>query len=515
MKQIIKVNIKKVKADFADRKTDLLAVGMFEGDKGTEKAYSKLDKQLDGGISRLIKLGDFKGKLKSTSLVYGTKKTAADRILLVGLGDRKKFEADNLRQAAAVASSKAVDLKAEKSVFAVHQSLDKELDIQQAGQIIAEGVYFGSYRYDEFVTEDKDGRSKKLNVEVAETKASDLNKLGKGITAGKAIGESQSYARTIANRPGNIINPPELAKEARKLARQIPGLSCTVFDKKKMKQKKMGGVLAVGQGSQSDPRFIVLRYNPRAGKGKVPTICLVGKAITFDSGGISIKPSSGMQDMKLDKSGGISVLGAMRAIAKLKPKVKVYGIIPSAENMPSGTSYRPGDIVTTYSGKTVEIHNTDAEGRMILSDGIHYATEQKPDAIVDIATLTGACMIALGKHKAGLMGSDDELIEQLKQASESSGEKVWHLPSGEEYLEQMKSKVADLKNIGGRWGGASTAGAFLGSFAGGCKWAHIDMAGVDMFEGSKAGQTPGSSGFGVRLLSNFVLNSEGKTAKKK
>jgi len=515
MKQLIKVDIKKVKADFTERKTDLLVVGMFEGDKGTEKQYSKLNNQLKNGISRLIKLGDFKGKLKSTALIYGTDKSAADRVLLVGLGDKKKFEPDNLRQAAAVAASKAVELKAKKSVFAIHHGIGNKCDAQQAGQVIAEGIYFGSYRYDEYVTKEENGRSKKLSVEIAENKSSVLTKLGKGMTVGGIIGEAQSYARTLSNRPANVINPPELAKEARKLARQIPGLTCTVFNKSKLKQKKMGGVLAVGSGSASEPRFIVLRYNPRSGKGKAPTVCLVGKAITFDSGGISIKPSSGMQDMKLDKSGGISVLGAMRAIAKLKPKVKVFGIIPSAENMPSGTSYRPGDIVTTYSGKTVEVHNTDAEGRMVLIDGIHYATEQKPDAIVDIATLTGACMVALGKHKAGLMGSDDKLIEQIKQASELSGEKVWQLPCGEEYLEDMKSKIADLKNVGGKWGGACTAAAFLRNFAGKCKWAHIDMAGVDMFEGGKAGQAPGSSGFGVRLLSSFVLNTAGKTAKKK
>jgi leucyl aminopeptidase len=506
MKQIIKVNVKTTKADFSKCKTDLLVVGMFEKDKGTEKQYSALNNQLDKGISRLVKLGDFKGKLKSTSLIYDSGKSKAERVLLIGLGDRKKFELDNLRQAAASAAAKAVQLKTVKSVFALHQGLDSKIDIQQAGEAIAEGVYFGAYRYDEFVTENKDARGKKLDVEIPENDGRVIGKLRKGVSNGKIIGDSQSYARTIANRPGNVINPAELAKLAKKLANQTTGLSCTVFNEKQLKQKKMGGVLAVGSGSATPPRFIVLRYNPRSVKGKVPTICLVGKAITFDSGGISIKPSSGMQDMKLDKSGGIAVLGAMRAIAKLKPKAKVYGIIPSAENMPSGTSYRPGDIITTYSGKTVEVQNTDAEGRMVLIDAIHYATQQKPDAIVDIATLTGACMVALGKHKAGLMSNDDTLIEQLKKASQMSGEKVWNLPCGEEYLEDMKSKIADLKNIGNRWGGACTAAAFLGSFAGKCKWAHIDMAGVDMFDGGKAGQAPGSSGFGVRLLNKFVLN---------
>ena len=271
----------------------------------------------------------------------------------------------------------------------------------------------------------------------------------------------------------------------------------------------MGGILAVGSGSKSEPRLIVLKYTPaKKAKSKALTIGLVGKAITFDSGGISIKPSSGMQDMKFDKCGGLAVLGAMKAISKLKPATTVYGIIPSAENMPSGTSYRPGDIITTFSGKTVEVQNTDAEGRMILCDGIHYAVSRKCDAIVDIATLTGACMVALGKYKAGLMGNDDGVIKQLQTASEESGEAVWHMPSGDEYAEEMKSKIADLKNIGSRWGGACTAAAFLGQFAGDTKWAHVDMAGVDMFDSAnnKEGSV-GATGFGVRLLTTYVMNA--------
>jgi leucyl aminopeptidase len=252
--------------------------------------------------------------------------------------------------------------------------------------------------------------------------------------------------------------------------------------------------------------MIVLKYNAPAKGGKKPaTIGLVGKAITFDSGGISIKPSAGMEEMKFDKSGGIAVLGAMKAIAGLKPAVSVYGIIPSAENMPSGSSYRPGDIVTTLSGKNVEIMDTDAEGRMLLCDAIHYAVTKKCDKIVDIATLTGACAVALGLYQAGLMGNDDKLIEQLKTAAEKSGEKVWHLPCDEYYLEEMKSKIADLKNLGSRWGGASTVAAFLKEFADGISWAHIDMAG--MMEGNEISKKltgPGSIGYGVRLLTEFV-----------
>jgi leucyl aminopeptidase len=304
------------------------------------------------------------------------------------------------------------------------------------------------------------------------------------------------------------MNPPALAAAAKKVARETVGLSCTVFDEKQLKQKKMGGILAVGLGSVNKPRLIVLKYTPTGKtRAKATTIGLVGKAVTFDSGGISIKPAAGMQDMKMDMSGGAAVLGALKAAAELKLGLNVYGIIPSAENLPSGTSYRPGDIVTTYSGKTVEVQNTDAEGRMILCDALHYAVEQKCDVIADIATLTGACVVALGKHKAGIMGNDATVIKQLQAAAEASGEKVWHMPSGEEYLEEMKSKIADLKNIGSRWGGACTAAAFLGQFVSDVKWAHVDMAPTEaMLQGDKKPGAVGSTGFGVRLLTTYLMN---------
>jgi leucyl aminopeptidase len=252
-------------------------------------------------------------------------------------------------------------------------------------------------------------------------------------------------------------------------------------------------------------RVLVLEYSPTGATKKTPKIGLVGKAVTFDSGGISLKPGAGMHDMKFDKSGGIAVLGAMNAIAQLKPKCKVYGLIPAAENMPGTGSYRPGDIVTTYSGKTVEIQNTDAEGRMILCDAIAYAEKLGCKSIVDIATLTGACVVAIGQKRAGLMGNDDKLIKRLQDASVVTGERLWHLPCDDEFVEEMKSKIADLKNVGGKWGGACTAAAFLSQFVDKAKWAHIDMAGVGVW-GANPDDAPGSVGFGVRLLTAFAMN---------
>ncbi len=269
----------------------------------------------------------------------------------------------------------------------------------------------------------------------------------------------------------------------------------------------MGGVLAVGSGSQNKPRFIVLKYSPANKPAKhLPTIGLVGKAITFDSGGISIKPADHMDEMKLDKTGGITVLATMKTVAQLQLQLNVFGIIPSAENLPSGTSYRPGDIITTFSGKTIEVINPDAEGRMILCDGLAYAAKQNCDIIIDIATLTGACRVALGKYMAGLMGNDEKLIKQLQKAADESGEKVWSLPCGDEYAEEMKSKIADLRNTGSRFGGACTAAAFLRQFIGNAKWAHLDIAGTEMFDKPTEYNAEGSSGFGVRLLTTYLIN---------
>jgi len=301
-----------------------------------------------------------------------------------------------------------------------------------------------------------------------------------------------------------------LANIARELARRTKGLGCMIFDDKQLAAKGMGGLLAVGSGSQNKPRFIILKYSP-ANKAatRQPKIALVGKAITFDSGGLSIKPAKTMDHMKFDKTGGIAVLAVMRVVAELQLPLNVLGLIPSAENLPSGTSYRPGDIITTFSGKTVEVLNTDAEGRMILCDALAYAVKQKCDIIIDIATLTGACMVALGRNKAGLFGNDDKLIKQLQRAAEGSGEHVWAMPSGDEYADEMKSKVADLKNIGSKWGGACTAASFLRQFVGQTKWAHLDIAGVDVFEKPNDFAAQGSSGFGVRLLTNYLMSLAG------
>jgi len=511
MKDIIDVKIKTRTVDFLTCETDLLVTGHFSDAKGLDKVNAELNSKLDGAIERLIKLGDFKGKDGTSAIVYGNANIGAKRILLVGLGEKKKTTPDTIRKAAALAANRAVSMKAESMSLALHRAFGGRFDLVKMGQANAEGVYFGSYRYDEFVTENDNGRLGKLAVEVIDSDSAKTRKLSNGIVSGVIIGQSQSYARTLMNRPANIINPAEIAAAAKKLARQCKNLSCTVFDEKQLAAKGMGGILAVGSGSENKPRLIVLKYTPTGRvNSKAPSVGLIGKAITFDSGGISIKPAPNMDQMKLDKTGGIAVLCTMKAVAELGLDVAVLGLIPSAENLPSGTSYRPGDIITTFSGKTVEVQNTDAEGRMVMCDALHYADKEKCDVIIDIATLTGACKVALGSYMAGLMGNDEKLIKQLQRAAEESGEKVWHMPSGDEYAKEMKSKIADLKNIGSRWGGACTAAAFLRQFIGERKWAHLDIAGVELFEKATEYSTEGSSGFGVRLLTSYIMNLAGK-----
>ncbi|MBN2312545.1 MAG: leucyl aminopeptidase, partial [Sedimentisphaerales bacterium] len=505
MKEIIEVELKTQKVDLSQCKTDMLAVGHFSDAENLDKINKELDTRLGGAISRLIDLGDFKAKEGTSAVVYGNEQVGAKRILLVGLGEKKKATLDTLRKAAAHAAQKSVETKAATVGLALHKAFGR-LDAAMMGQACAEGTYFGGYRYDEYITESENGRLDSLKVDLVDTDAAKLQKLKTGLARGTTIGKAQSFARTLGNRPANVITPAALAAVAKDLAKGSKTLSCTIFDEKQMTDKGMGGVLAVGSGSKNPPRFIVLKHSPGKAESVLPTVALVGKAITFDSGGISIKPSANMEDMKFDKCGGLAVLGAMKAVAELGLPLNVFGIIPSAENMPSGTSYRPGDIINTYSGKTVEVQNTDAEGRMILCDGLHYAVQQKCDVIIDIATLTGACVVALGKYMAGLMSNNDGLTKQLQKAADDCGEKVWPMPSGEEYAKEMKSKIADLKNISGRWGGACTAAAFLGQFVGETTWAHLDMAGVWNFEKATEFTSEGASGYGVRLLTTYLIN---------
>lgn len=505
MKKVMETEVVCRKADPLEIRADVLAIGVFEKEP-LSGLTERLDKRLKGQISRLLDLKDFKGKSQTTALLYSRGFIGAERVLLVGLGEKKKADLDTLRKAAAMVASTAVDLKASDLAVAVDWREWVNVAPEELAQSVAEGIHFGAYRYIEYRSpEPSEPWIGSLRAVLTEPDEKRLLSLQRGVRIGSILGKAQNYARTLANRPANVMTPVALAAEARKLARRTTGLRCTVLDDRKLAAQKMGGILAVGGGSANPPRLIVLKYSPPGAARKAAPLALIGKAITFDSGGVSLKPSEGLHEMKFDKSGGAVVLAAMSALAALKPRGVIYGIIPAAENLPSGTSYRPGDIVTTFSGKTVEIQNTDAEGRMLLCDAIAYAVRLGCDPIVDTATLTGACVVALGTRRAGLMGNDSKLLDAIQRASERTGERVWRLPCDDEYVEAMKSQIADLKNVGGKWGGACTAAAFLSQFVGKARWAHLDIAGVGVW-GAGEKDTPGSIGFGVRLLTTLAMN---------
>ncbi len=503
-KQIIKIDVKAAKADITKLKVDVAAVGIFSDVKPTA-FLKKLDGLLDGAISRLKKIGDFKASAGSSIFIYTHGKIAAERLLLVGLGEKKKKTADTVWRAAAKAAFEAVNINAK--TLAIFRHNETKIDFPRLGRIIAEGVHFGGYRYDEFVTGQENGRKNSLSALIVDEDLANIRKINEGIKIGQIIGSAQNFARTLCNRPGSILYPAQFAAEARKVAASVKGLSCTILDEKKLAQKKMGGIVAVGQGSIHKPRMIILKYTPRGRKKNASPIALVGKAITFDSGGISLKPSADMHEMKYDMTGGAAVLMTMEIIAKLKLPAEVYGIICAAENKPDGASFLPGDILTTFSGKTVEVLNTDAEGRLVLCDGLEQARVLKCKTVIDLATLTGACVVALGKHKAGLFSNDDKLAEKLKNAAKDSGEPLWQLPYEQEYIDEIKGKIADLKNTGSKGGGACTGAAFVGEFAKGLAWAHLDIAGkMDASEPMKKYAEAGSIGFGIRLLTSFLMN---------
>jgi leucyl aminopeptidase len=417
----------------------------------------------------------------------------AARVLIAGLGKRSEFSLEKLRRATGVAVRHLCQAGIERAAIQTEPDPDSVA-------AIAEAATLASYKFTEFKPANSHIELKSLTICVP--LKSDIPTIKAAMNRAQSIAESANFARGIGNLPGNVIYPATLADRARALAKEC-GLKITVLNRRALEAGAFGGLLAVGSGSAREPHLIALEYNG-GGKGQKP-VALVGKAITFDTGGISIKPADKMDEMKFDKCGGCAVLGILRAVAKLKLPLNVLGVIAAAENMPGATSYRPGDIVTSYAGGddrgvTIEVLNTDAEGRIVLGDALAYARERQPQAIVDFATLTGACVVALGNHAAGLFGNDDALIEKLRAAGERTGERCWPLPLWQEYRDMIKSDVADHKNQGPRPGGAITAAAFLQKYVGETPWAHLDIAGTGSTTEERPYLGKGATGFGVRLL---------------
>lgn len=476
-------------------KSDVLAF-FFHQDKGIQnKERSVLAKKLGSRMLLPFDTGDFKGKAGETALVYGDGKTST-RVLLVGLGEQKNLSLEQYRRSAAVAAKRAQKLTAKSLALWFPGPVQHPADVLRA---MGEGALLALYRFDKYITKKEDDSN---GVETV-TICSDLRPVA--TAASKAVGECQIIAeatmtaRNLANAPGNEIYPETLAEKAQELGKRL-GFGVTVLEETELRKLGMGGILGVAQGSVRPPRFIILEY----GKSSLKPVVLVGKGVTFDSGGISIKPSANMAEMKMDMSGAAAVLGTFEAVARLKLPVKIVGLIPAVENMPSGSSLRPGDILRHYNGRTSEVDNTDAEGRLILADALGYAEKYKPAAVIDLATLTGACVVALGHHASGMMGNDASLMAQLKAAGEETYERVWELPMFDEYEKLIKSDVADVKNVGGRWAGAITAAWFLKKFTGKYRWVHLDIAGTAMLEEATEYHQRGGSGIGVRLLTEFL-----------
>jgi len=454
------------------------------------------DEPLPVEVAALLEPADFGGRPNQTLLLYPRGAVAPKRLLLVGLGKRQKASTETIRRASATAVKEAQKLK----VAAVTIGTNGDLGLEAAAQAFAEGFELGAYRFWRYRTGLSDEQTFQVERAVVFSKTDE--RAGAGVATGQAIARGVNFARDLVNGPGYAMHPPELGEEAVKLGQRV-GLKVTVLDMAQLIEQGFGGILAVGKGSEHEPRFIVMEYG-EAGKG-TPTICLVGKGLTFDSGGLSLKPAEAMETMKSDMGGSAAVFGAMQAIAELNLPLHVVGLVSAAENMPSSNAYRPGDIVKTLSGKTIEVLNTDAEGRIILSDALFYAQRYKPDAIVELSTLTGAIIIALGPHATGLMATDQKLADKLIKAGEISSERVWQLPLWDEYHAMVQSQIADLKNLAGRAAGSITAGAFLAAFVGDYPFAHLDIAGTAWVDRpAKPYDTFGGTGVGVRLLAEFL-----------
>jgi leucyl aminopeptidase len=487
---------------------DAIIVNLFEGVTAPGGATGAVDAALrlgkaeaHGAISQLIHLGDLTGRLNEVGVVYTYNQLPAPRVFIAGLGKREAFTLDRIRQASGSAVRKARDLGCKRVATIVHGSGIGGLDPQWAAQATVEGALMGSYQFSEHKSQADDRAIEELLV--VEYDGSKLDAVKAGAQAGEAIARAVNAARSLINRAPNVLYPDAFAQAAREMAAQH-GLQCVVLTEAEIATAGMGGVLAVSQGSQHPPRFVILEYVPEGQEGEMLPLVFIGKGVTFDTGGISIKPSDGMQAMKADMSGAAAVFGAMQAIADLKARRRVIGLLPLVENMPSGNAYRPGDVLTMMSGLKVEVVSTDAEGRLILADALHYAKRYRPRGVVDLATLTGACVVALGEGiAAGVFSNNDDWCAAVLRAADEQGERMWRLPLYSEYGDKIKSDVADIKNSGGRTGGIGTSAYFLYHFVQGegeYPWVHVDMAGMTFSPENKGYLVKGAMGYGVRTL---------------
>ena len=494
-----------ITGNFSGTNVDALAVAVFKDEKPAAAELKDLDKLTGGLVSALIKAGEFKGEQGDTALVRfapnGSVK--ASRLLLVGVGEKADYKASDVATVSGTATRflRKRNLKS----FALLPRCDA--DARDVAQNAMQGFVTSQYELDKYKTREKNEKAVDTFILCIDgAKPADLKD---GLSRGQVIGESMNFTRDLANEPPNILTPTEMAKRAQDMAKEV-GLKCEVLDEAKMKKMGMNSLLSVSAGSSQPAKLITLRYTPTKNTGKKGELLgLVGKGITFDTGGISIKPAENMDAMKYDMTGGATVLGTMRAIALLKPTIPVIGVVAAVENMPGGNATRPSDVVKAMNGKTVEILNTDAEGRLILADAVHYTETQGATRIVDMATLTGAVIVALGDLNTGVLGNDQAFVNEVIECAKEAGEEFWQLPVGRDYSKLIKSDIADIKNIGPRGKAGTIIGAvFIQEFVDKAKWAHLDIAGTDWADSVKPHQAKGPTAVAVRALLKLVEKSQ-------
>jgi leucyl aminopeptidase len=479
---------------------DALVTYAFEQEKPVEGLLAQLDTATGGALSKLAASGELTGKMLESTLLYYPQGLAAQRLYILGAGKKAKFGTPELRRLAGAAVRSLKSRQVKRLTFLVREN-DRNA---AAAQAVVEGLILANFDSDKYKTDKKPG-NEIVSAALAGWEESSRADADRGLARGRITAESQNFARELGNEPSNRLTPRMLADRAEAMAKAA-GLSVEILDEKKIAELKMGALLSVAQGSVEPPRMIVITYTPEKLIPGAPVLGLVGKAITFDTGGISIKPANDMEKMKYDMCGGAAMIGAMRALASLKPACKVIAVVPSSENMPGGRAQKPGDVQIAMSGKSIEVINTDAEGRLILADGIAYAKQLGCTHLIDAATLTGAVVVALANVNVGVFGSDQAFTDQLLASSKVAGEKMWPLPIDDEYREMIKSGIADIQNVGsGKGGGAITAAMFLKEFTGDTPWIHLDIAGTAWQDDTKPWNAKGATGVGVRTLVDLAM----------
>ncbi|MBI2304874.1 MAG: leucyl aminopeptidase [Chloroflexi bacterium] len=494
------MEIRILRGDIAQVATDGAVVNLFEGVTQPGGATGAADAALGGAISQLIASGEIKGKLNEVTIIHSLGRIPPRRMLVVGLGKREEFTLDRVRQVSATAAKALRHAGAKSITTIVHGGGIGGLEPGTAAQALVEGTVLGLYTFRRHMTKEADfGEVESLTIVERDVDKTPI--LERACTRGKIVAEATNLCRNMVNEPANYMTPTLMAEKAREVA-DAHGLELRVLERQEMQELGMGGLLGVAQGSREPPKLIILSH--RGDPSSDRNLGLVGKGITFDSGGISIKPSERMEEMKGDMAGGAAVIVAMAAIAQLKLKMNVTGLVPTTENLPDGAAYKPGDVLRAMSGKTIEVISTDAEGRLILADALAYARKLGVSHLVDAATLTGACSIALGPVCTGAFTNNQELLQKVLEAAEAAGEKTWQMPMHEEYRELIKSDVADIKNVGGRAGGAITAAMFLAEFAEDTPWVHLDIAPTSFQDKDTAYAPKGATGVPVGTFVNLA-----------